>query len=365
MAYEIDIIGVGKESKSGDAIAIRWDNLLGERDEQRVVIIDGGFRDSGNDVVAHVKKYYKTDIIDAVISTHPDQDHVNGLHVVLEELSVKQLWIHKPWEHNEGLAEAFIDGRVTDESIARRLRESLDAASELVAKAENDGVTIIEPFRGLSLYDEGEFYVLGPTEEFYESLIPDFDGMPPSGQSPKTHSLLAEFASTVARKVRKFFSTWGEDELDDDDTTSAKNNSSVISQLVVDGRRSLFTSDAGVTALSHVADHLELSEQVDLHFVQIPHHGSRRNVGPTVLNRLIGKAVQEGETRNISAIASTAKKGEPKHPRKAVMNAFTHRGVKALATRGETIRHGHNAPDREGWNAATPDKYYWKYEDEE
>ena len=47
MGYEIDIIGVGQESKSGDAIAIRWGNLFGQRSEQRVVIIDGGFHESG------------------------------------------------------------------------------------------------------------------------------------------------------------------------------------------------------------------------------------------------------------------------------------------------------------------------------
>jgi len=29
-------------------------------------------------------------------------------------------------------------------------------------------------------------------------------------------------------------------------------------------------------------------------FVQIPHHGSRRNVGPTVLNRLLGGIQLEG-----------------------------------------------------------------------
>ena len=75
--------------------------------------------------------------------------------------------------------------------------------------------------------------------------------------------------------------------------------------------------------------------------------------------------MQQGEKRGITAIASTAKKGEPKHPRKAVMNAFTHRGVKALATRGKTIRHAHNAPDRDDWTPVTPDEYYWEYEDEE
>ena len=48
MGYEIDFIGVGQESKSGDAIAIRWGNLLGPREQQSVVVIDGGsarFRD--------------------------------------------------------------------------------------------------------------------------------------------------------------------------------------------------------------------------------------------------------------------------------------------------------------------------------
>ena len=47
------------------------------------------------------------------------------------------------------------------------------------------------------------------------------------------------------------------------------------------------------------------------------------------------------------------------------MNAFTHRGASALATRGETTRHSHDAPDREGWTSVKPDDYYWDYEDEE
>ncbi|GAK17678.1 hypothetical protein JCM19053_1314 [Vibrio sp. JCM 19053] len=85
--------------------------------------------------------------------------------------------------------------------------------------------------------------------------------------------------------------------------------------------------------------------------MQIPHHGSKRNIGTTVLNRLVGEPISQGVSRNITAIASTAKNGEPKHPRKAVMNAFTHRGVNALATRGSGIRHHYNAPGRDGWNS--------------
>ena len=93
------------------------------RNEQRVVLIDGGFRESGQDVVNHIKNYFGTAFVDAVISTHADQDHVNGLHVVVDQLSIGQLWIHKPWEHNRGISEKFVDGRVTDHSIGLQLRE--------------------------------------------------------------------------------------------------------------------------------------------------------------------------------------------------------------------------------------------------
>ncbi len=364
MGYEVDVIGVGKESKSGDAIALRWGNLHGGRSEQKVVLIDGGFQETGEDVVNHIKDYYKTTSLDAVVSTHPDQDHVNGLHVVLDELAVKQLWIHKPWVHNQGLAEKFLDGRVTDESISRRLKESLDSASDLVAKAERKNIHIVEPFSGISLYNQGQFRVLGPSQQFYESLIPEFEGMPQAKAAPTT--LLAEITGSVVRTMKRVTSIWGLDALDDEDTTSAKNNSSAITLLTVDGHYLLFTGDAGTTALTDAADRLDaVRNGAGLRFMQIPHHGSRRNVGPAILNRLIGAPVGQGEKRTLCAIASTAKKGELKHPRKAVMNAFTHRGASALATRGNTIRHSYNAPDREGWTTAKPDDYYWDYEDEE
>lgn len=364
MGYEVDVLGVGKESKSGDAIALRWGNLHGRRSEQNVVLIDGGFQESGDDVVTHIKSYYGTTSIDAVVSTHPDQDHVNGLHVVLDELTVNELWIHKPWQHNRGLAEKFVDGRVTDESIGRRLKESLDSAADLVAKAESKNIHIVEPFSGTALHHQGQFRVLGPSWQYYESLIPEFDGMP---QAKATLAgLLPEIMESAARAIKGFTSTWGVDELDDEDTTSAKNNSSAITLLAVEGRYLLFTGDAGITALTHAADELdEIKNDAELRLIQIPHHGSRRNVGPTILDRLVGMPLAQGKQRSISAIASTAKKGEPKHPRKAVMNAFTHRGVRAVATRGRTICYWHDAPRREGWSSVKPDDYYWDYEDEE
>ena len=205
MGYEIDVLGVGKESKSGDAIALRWGNLRGNRNEQRVVLIDGGFRETGEDVVNHIKRYYGTTSIDAVVSTHPDQDHVNGLHIILDELDVKELWIHRPWEHNRGLAEKFLDGRVTDESIGRRLKESLDSAADLVAKAESKNIHMVEPFSGISLHDQGEFRVL-VVQHYCIDGYSDFSLMRASSvvkrQSTRTVSWLRRFCQASTSHCR-------------------------------------------------------------------------------------------------------------------------------------------------------------------
>lgn len=361
MGYEIDFIGVGQESQSGDAILIRFGNMHGFRHEQTIVLIDGGFKDDGQRIVEHIQSHYQTDSVDLVISTHPDQDHINGIEAVINTLDVKELWMHLPWEHNQGLADKFHDGRITDISISEKLKETLNKAHELYTLATSKDIAVNEPFTGL-LDAKGNVKILGPSPEYYESLIPEFDGMPET----KSVSAMVEGAFYKAlTSIKKFFANWGDDQIHDDSSTSAKNNSSAITQIIVDGRRLIFTGDAGIDALTHAADQLDKCVfNAEIRFIQIPHHGSRRNVGPTVLNRLLGPPVAEGTKRPITAIASTAKQGEPKHPRKSVLNAFTHRGASVLATRGAGIRHHHNAPNRPGWTALEPEPYHWEFEEE-
>lgn len=265
----------------------------------------------------------------------PDQDHINGLAVVLEELDVSELWIHKAWEHNQGLAAKFKDGRITDNSISERLKNNLEAAFSLVKLAEEKGITVKEPFTDLT-FDSVK--VLGPTNHYYEELLPQFDGMPEAKSSEAALSDYGFFESlykAAEKVIKKIFVNWGDDKIDDKDTTSAKNNSSVITQIIVDGKRLLFTGDAGITALDKAADQIDwCTSDAELRFMQIPHHGSKRNVGPSVLNRIIGEPVTKGTERGITVVASSAKEGEPKHLHKAVLNAFTHREAKTLATRG-------------------------------
>jgi beta-lactamase superfamily II metal-dependent hydrolase len=362
MGYEVDILAVGDKSNSGDAITVRYGDLHGPRSQQTVVVIDGGYKENGQKLVDHIKGHYGTNKVDLVISTHPDQDHINGLEAVIDQLEVSNLWIHQPWNHNQGLANRFHDGRITSNSIGEHLKNNLQSAHRLVEQALAKGITVSEPFTE-HCFDN--VTAIGPSLTYYEELIPQFDGMPEVKKAEGTRSFLEglyEAAKAVAKKV---VVSWGDDKIDDMDRTSAKNNSSVITQIIIDERRLIFTGDAGITALDMAADQIDLClSGAELKFFQIPHHGSRRNVGPSVLNRIIGAPVAHGHSRDISAIASTAINGDPKHPHKSVLNALTHRGVTVSATRGNGICHRFEAPNREGWCSINTEPYHFEYDDE-
>ncbi len=360
MGYEIDFLPVGEGEQSGDAIALRFGELDGERSQQTVIVVDGGFKESGEEFIKHVKKYYFTSRVDLVVSTHPDADHAGGLEVVLEELEVGRLWMHQPWNHTDDIARMFKDGRVTDETVRKALRRSLDTARGLERLAEKKGIPIVEPFAGLT-DNTGCLRVLGPTEDFYESLLPDFRGTPEPKEGVGVIKKVAAEAREIICKVAE---RWSFETLNDEGETSAENNSSTVLLLTWDERNSLFTGDAGIPALTEIADLLE-AEGFDfssLGFIQVPHHGSQRNVGPTILNHLVGPRLKE-DNKIKSAFVSASKGGEPKHPSKKVTNAFRRRGAPVCGTQGKAVWRYLDAPDRDGYGPITPLPFYNEVED--
>ena len=363
MGYEIDFLPVGEESQSGDAIALRFGDLSGSRTDQFVAVVDGGFESTGEAVVQHVRKYYGTEWVNLVVSTHPDADHTGGLEVVLKELSPECLWMHRPWEHTDDIARMFRAGRVTDRSVRESLRRALDNARSLQSVAESLGIPIEEPFTGARKdFGGGGLLVVGPSEEYYESLLPDFRGTP----EPKVAGvgLLRRAVEAAAEFVSKIPESLGLETLDDAGETSAENNSSSILLIQSDGHSLLLTADAGIPALTEVADILEPAE-LDLEklkFIQVPHHGSKRNVGPTILNRLVGGKLKKDEHRK-TAYVSAAKKGAPKHPAKKVTNAFRRRGAPVYATQGRSIVFRHDFPHRDGWSPVEPLELFTEVEE--
>lgn len=359
MGYEIDFLAVGNGGeRGGDAIALRFGNLHGSRDTQIVIVIDGGWTDAGKLLADHIRQYYGTDFVDVVISTHPDDDHSNGLIVLLDELRVGHLLMHLPWDHTDDIARVFQDGRVTDKSVRDELRRSLDSACELSRKARRKGIQITEPFQGVHGFN-GQLQILGPTEVYYESLLPHFRCTP----EPKQDLL-----SLAVRKglglLTSALESLDVETLTDSGETTPENNTSVITLINVDGAGLLFTGDAGIPALTIAANRLDalgfVSQSLD--FVQVPHHGSRRNVGPTILNRLVGPKLAQ-DTKIKTAFCSCPKDSE-KHPARKVANAFRRRGAPIYATQGHGVRHQHDAPARPNWVAATPLPFYPEVDDE-
>lgn len=361
MGYEIDILAVGEGERSGDAIAIRYGNLHGRPDEQAVIVVDGGTLDSGERLVSHIKTRYRTGRVNLVLSTHPDGDHSSGLSVVLEELDVDQLWIHRPWDHSAEIKAWFADGTLSNDRLSSTLRKELENADELDKIARRKGIPVYEPFsdNGVNHLYPGVVRILGPTQGYYEGLLPHFRDTPDAKAAFGAYEGFRSFyerATAVATKVLEY---WGVETLKEpaEDATSAENNSSAILLLTLDGRNLLFAADAGVPALTRAADYAG-AVGIDLRtcaFQTVPHHGSRRNVGPTLLNRLVGPRLPgpPASTRT-TVVVSAAAEGEPKHPAAKVTNAYLRRGAEVLATQGVSIVVPYDAPGRADYGPADP-----------
>src|SRR6266513_1027676 len=168
MGFEIDFLAVGEGESGGDAVALRYGDLSGPRFSQTVIVIDGGYVESGEKLVEHIGSYYGTDQVDIVVSSHPDRDHIGGLSVVLENLDVTNLLMHLPWNHSDSVAKGLRSGFGTL-AVKEKLEKSLSNAAELHDIAKRKGINVIEPFAGVSTRD-GSFRIIGPTEAFYEEL---------------------------------------------------------------------------------------------------------------------------------------------------------------------------------------------------
>lgn len=261
--------------------------------------------------------------------------------------------MHRPWEYSADIRQYFKDGRITDESLAVRLQDKMAAAYALEELALKKEIPLHEPFQGAKI---GAFYVMSPDSNWYvHTLIPDFAKSPEKKQAAEVDvDFIKSLFASVKDAAAGVAESLGYETLREDVSTSAENESSVVLFGVIAERGILLTGDAGVQALTATANYAEansvsLPEYVK--FAQVPHHGSRNNVSPSVLDRLIGPKIYNwpGAPR-LTTFVSAAKDSEI-HPRKMVINGFLRRGASVMTTKGQSICHHHNMGARDGWDA--------------
>jgi beta-lactamase superfamily II metal-dependent hydrolase len=320
------------------------------------MVVDGGYEETGDQICDHIRTWYGTETIDHVVSTHPDNDHISGLRTILRRMTVRELWVHIPYLHADRLAPLFASRRWTLDGLKAELRRAYPYVDELVSLARSQQTIVGLPFQGDAI---GAFVVVSPTVSLYEGLLPQFRDTP----APDRDRLLAlgHWLEGIGRRTARLIQknipeNWLRETLREGGTTAAENESCVVLYGNLGSGGILLTADAGLRALKTSADYCDaagFSLRSGLKLFQVPHHGSRNNISPSMLDRIIGPMMPEGQMGHTECIISAGAEDDT-HPRQVVVNALVRRGTPPYVTRNGAIRFPNGVGSRQGWNTVQP-----------
>ncbi|CAD2245818.1 ComEC/Rec2 family competence protein [Xanthomonas arboricola] len=354
-SIELDFLAV-ETKKSGDAIGVRYSI----NQATSIHVVDGGYLETGDRLVEHLQAHYGTNVIDHVVLTHPDADHVNGLRRVLERCTVGTLWMNRPWIYAGELIHRFETYNSVD-ALRRKLRDIYCASAALEELAIQKGILIKEAFQGGSI---GAFTILAPSRSRYLDLVVESERTPEAVERSVFDAAIDGITTVLAAAKRLLKGAWGQ-ELFPASGTSSENEMSVVQTVVINGKRVLLTGDVGREGLAEAADYLESIGGVlpGVWAFQVPHHGGRHNVDTEILDRWVGSRLATApDTHSWSAICSSAK-ADADHPRKVVVRAMIHRGAHFAATEGNNLYLA-NGVSRAGWSAVPQAPYPDEFEED-
>ena len=353
MAHEIDFIGIPDVKKDYDAIAFRYFSPCLNR--FIVCVFDGGTTEVGNALSRHLSQYYLSPAnrtIDYVFCSHADSDHSAGLRAILENYEVRYLIMNRPWKFVDELYEKVKDGRITKESLEKRLRENYSFIDELEEIAIAKRVRIVDGFQETVLDDP--LRICSPSRQTYLARLCESQKTP----AMESTTLNATLHSVVGFAKKMFRSFWGRDAIREGVQTSPENETSIVLRVAPEGDKPfLFTGDAGCIALKDAMDYADKQgvPLIQCSFVQMPHHGGRHNVSPSILNRLLGPIVPEGTSSRKTSFVSVGDGSD--HPRKCVVNAFIHRGCSVYVCSTKPLQHHEGDTPQRDWGSATKEPY--------
>ncbi|WP_200232388.1 ComEC/Rec2 family competence protein, partial [Rubrivivax gelatinosus] len=288
MAYEIDFLPVG--DSYGDAIVVRYGD---ETSGYYLHVVDGGRSDTGQTIINHIDRFYPGYFIDHMILSHADNDHACGLIDVLRRFDVKNLWMNRPWLYANEVIQHF-HGNYTLAGLIDEMKKRHPYLVELENIAESKGTQIHEAFQGNCI---GRFRILAPSRHRYVDLISEFEKTPTSYRAEyRAPSQLGLLRSLKEQAMKRLEEAWDVETLSDNPQppTSASNESCIVQYAELDNRGVLLTADVGPEGLTEAADYANALNLRMPGFVQMPHHGSRHNVTPAVLDRWLGPRKAKG-----------------------------------------------------------------------
>ena len=291
-----------------DSIFVRtWKN-----DIPTNILIDGGYRKDADQVSTFVgERLLETgsDQIDHLVCSHCHDDHAGG---VVELVNERHFRIGQAWVRD-------LRGDRSVLSLSRVSQLSMSQAKLVLEKLERSEKTRIELLEGLEKYypdtiisepfygeEIGPLIVLGPTYEFFQQQYSKFDD----------RAFVTQLEARYQKRNQLAASSSTEKPLGD--YVSPENEVSTILAYPFneDGNEKVYmlTADAGREGLNDVIYRYG-SALKNVRWLQVPHHGSRRNLDEQIIAKLAP------ETCFISCA------GNIKHPSVKLVNKLKHYGT--------------------------------------
>ncbi len=269
MDFVIDFIYVG----DGDAIIV-WGRNPNEHDF--VFFVDGGGNaELGSKVVEHYKSWIKPNLYSnrtiAFINSHPHADHINGLIEIVKEIgSEMSLGIYNDpvkFISDELRSNIKISALRNEDADIEHLYESFQKIQELNELCEKNGIKRVEALS--DSFNFSEIKILSPSREFYTEKVQLFTNI--------DFLKAVDYTKTFSQVYESLESLKPCAVVDERNDASPENLSATVIELIDSlGRSYILTSDAGVESFDDMEKNGFQCE--NLNIVQLPHHGSRRNI---------------------------------------------------------------------------------------
>jgi beta-lactamase superfamily II metal-dependent hydrolase len=292
---------------NADCIFIRHFN----QGVKTTLLIDGGCKKHAP-IIRRFLSAQGENSINHLVCSHHHEDHAAGLVDLVQDVS---LTFGKAWVHTGALAvdRVNITRFQIFEKLMHRIQESKRIQIELVSALQERNIPIEEPFAYSWI---GPLQVVSPTRDFYNAQL----GL--IHEEAIAQALNDRYEKRDLRRLMEaVFGQPTETEEEDGELggepTSPENEISTILHLpwlntTGTYQRFLLTSDSGTAALTELKNRSEAERGIlkNLRWMQIPHHGSRRNLNADLINYF----------RPVTAFVSSV--GSRKHPSARLVNAI-------------------------------------------
>ncbi|UXH39784.1 ComEC/Rec2 family competence protein [Pseudomonas promysalinigenes] len=269
------------QANEGDALLVSYGSAL----KKRHILIDGGPSGSLETLlfVLECERQTETLELEALVVTHYDLDHIQGVIELLNNLP-SWLIIRDIWFNGYHHLQPFdILGPTEGDRLSALIRtKGLKwNASFCMQQNHREGPAIQQTTHPVKLRDELEVCVLSPDEAGLKALAANWQNpkLPPPEQSLAPDDLLGRSDKWPPLPL----STYRLDQFRSD--RSVPNRSSIALLLTFKGKRMLLAADAWCDVIKNgLTKHLPNGEPIDL--LKVSHHGSKGNTDRQLLNSL-------------------------------------------------------------------------------